>query len=322
MGDTTKRNTLFYWDTIVIKVEDEIFRVPKDDFGTNSEVFADMFVMPSGDDHKLEGRDDDRPIFLEGYKKKDFICLLKVMYPSSRTLLAGTATVMNVRLDKEEWISVLNLATRWDMKMIRKYAIHQLSSTFEIPPVEKILLARAHKVAKWLEEGMTSLVEGTPKEIEELSALNCWETNARILSMTLTHTINSTKLSPPQFLLEQLKCTSCKKAMFTSSNCCGCSRSLSTGHSLKLTSTTLSSEGIHNGYITQIRCQFCNNHPWSNGSRFYCQGGCGTYLIMGTSYTQAMLVDFGAQKKLSVKEMVDKHFGEEVKEYRITWPDS
>ncbi|KAH6885649.1 hypothetical protein BKA70DRAFT_1337499 [Coprinopsis sp. MPI-PUGE-AT-0042] len=320
MGDTTKRNTLFYWDTIVIKVEDELFRVPKDDFGTNSEVFADMFGMPSGDDHKAEGREDDRPIFLEGYKKKDFICLLKVMYPSSRTLLAGTATVMNVQLDKEEWISVLNLSTRWDMKMIRKYAIHQLSTTFEMPPIEKILLARAHKVAKWLEEGLKSLVEGTPKEIEELSALDCWETIARVLSMTVTHTVNAAKPSAPEFKLEQLKCKSCNKSMFSSQfNCYQCGALLTSQSLLRLTSTCITAEGIHNGYLNQVRCQ-CQNHPWYNGGGASC-AGCGTYFNTGTSYTHAMFVAFGIQKN-GVKEMVDKHFGEEAKEYRVTWPDS
>jgi hypothetical protein len=75
----------------MVQVEDELFRVPKDDLAKNSEVFADMFVMPSGVDHKVEGHDDDHPIFLEGYKKKDFICLLRVMY--SRYVACCTALV-------------------------------------------------------------------------------------------------------------------------------------------------------------------------------------------------------------------------------------
>jgi hypothetical protein len=44
---------------------------------------------------------------------------------------------------------------------------------------------------------------------------------------------------------------------------------------------------------------------------------------MGNSYHQDMLVDFGMQeRKESVKDMVDKHFGKEAKEYRIAWPES
>ena len=117
-------------------MEDELFRVPKKDFTKHSEVFADMFVMPSGDHKNSEGGNDEHPIFLEGYKKNDFIALLKVMYPrydgwwmilrfglipcSSEMLLSGTNTVMKIELSKEEWIGVLNLSTRWDMRKVRK----------------------------------------------------------------------------------------------------------------------------------------------------------------------------------------------------------
>jgi hypothetical protein len=166
-------------------------------------------------------------------------------------------------------------------------------------------------------------VEGTPKEIEELSILNCWETTARILSMTVTHTMDTMKPKVPNFKLDQLKCNSCKNAMFSSSNCCGCSRSLATESSLKLAnSPTLSSEGVYNGYISEVRCQMCQSHPWGNGSYHGCWG-CGNGFYTGTGYTYPMVVEFGAQKKTpSVKVMLDKHFGEEAKEYRITWPDS
>ena len=40
-----------------------------------------MFLLPSGPTPS-EGRDKDHPIVLEGYKKDDFACLLKVMYPT------------------------------------------------------------------------------------------------------------------------------------------------------------------------------------------------------------------------------------------------
>jgi hypothetical protein len=48
----------------------------------SSEVFADMFLLPSGPATRCEGQDRDHPIVLEGYKKDDFASLLKVMYPT------------------------------------------------------------------------------------------------------------------------------------------------------------------------------------------------------------------------------------------------
>ena len=41
-----------------------------------------MFLMPSGPEERSEGQDRDLPIVLEGYKKDEFACLLKVMYPT------------------------------------------------------------------------------------------------------------------------------------------------------------------------------------------------------------------------------------------------
>ena len=41
-----------------------------------------MFLMPSGPEARSEGQDRDLPIVLEGYKKDEFACLLKVMYPT------------------------------------------------------------------------------------------------------------------------------------------------------------------------------------------------------------------------------------------------
>ena len=41
-----------------------------------------MFNLPTGDDLKVEGRDREHPIVLEGYQASDFDALLKVLYPT------------------------------------------------------------------------------------------------------------------------------------------------------------------------------------------------------------------------------------------------
>ena len=55
--------------------------MPRCEFEQSSEVFADMFHLPSGPATHSEGQDREHPIVLEGYKKYEFACLLKVMYP-------------------------------------------------------------------------------------------------------------------------------------------------------------------------------------------------------------------------------------------------
>ena len=81
-----------------VQVEDRLFCVPRYEFVQSSEVFAGMFRLPSGpgaiikgqdgantegqDGANTEGQDRKHPIVLEGYKKDEFACLLKVMYPT------------------------------------------------------------------------------------------------------------------------------------------------------------------------------------------------------------------------------------------------
>ena len=65
-----------------VQVEEKLFCVPQCGFVQSSEVFADMFLLPSGPAAHAEGHDREHPIVLEGYKKEEFSCLLKVMYPT------------------------------------------------------------------------------------------------------------------------------------------------------------------------------------------------------------------------------------------------
>jgi len=118
------------------QVEDTLFSVPRCEFEQSSEVFADMFLLPSGPSASIEGQVKEHPIILEGYKKDDFACLLKVMYPTyvlsllmlllycglpwgvyrARSLISGSK--IDLVLTKEEWVSVLKLSTIWNMKKV------------------------------------------------------------------------------------------------------------------------------------------------------------------------------------------------------------
>ncbi|KAF8808883.1 hypothetical protein BYT27DRAFT_7029333, partial [Phlegmacium glaucopus] len=171
--------TEFYWDEVIFKVEDMLFRVPRCEFEQSSEVFADMFRLPSGAAERTEGQGTKHPIVLEGYRKDEFSSLLKVMYPRAKSLISGTKIKFDLK--KEEWVSVLKLSTIWNMKQIREYAIDWLSTNGALAPIEKVQLARAHKVATWLEEGLTSLVDDVHRLTREELATLGWETSALIL---------------------------------------------------------------------------------------------------------------------------------------------
>ena len=94
-----------------------------------------MFLLPSGLGMHSEGQDRDHPIVLEGYKKDEFTCLLKVMYPTyvhvvficinlfqpvdfdrARSLIPGGTP--ELQLKKEEWVNVLKLSTIWAMTKV------------------------------------------------------------------------------------------------------------------------------------------------------------------------------------------------------------
>jgi hypothetical protein len=96
-------STEFYWDNVVFKVcsssftltwphsylgtlgnlaphtefiENTLFCVPRCEFEQSSEVFADMFLLPSGamertEGQDKEGQDKEHPIVLEGYKQEN-----------------------------------------------------------------------------------------------------------------------------------------------------------------------------------------------------------------------------------------------------------
>jgi hypothetical protein len=92
---------------------------------------------------------------------------------------------------------------------IRKYAIHKLSTDFVLSPIEKIHLARVHKVAAWLDEGVTSLVSGISKPtLHDLAPLG-WETAAQILWIRDNIPGNSNTL---HFRRDGIKCGYCSSS--------------------------------------------------------------------------------------------------------------
>ncbi|KAF5341244.1 hypothetical protein D9611_006149 [Ephemerocybe angulata] len=186
LAETTSAGRVeeFYWDTVVFKVENSLFKVPRDQFIAQSEVFAGMFLVPRpvGDEQSAEGGSDSNPIVLEGYKADDFKALLKVLYPSS------SMVTQREDLTKSELASVLRLSTIWGMNKIRSHAIKQLSieslAEAVLSPTEKITLAREHRISKWFFQGVTSLVKDN-LSLDDLETSVGIRTAYRILGIKL-----------------------------------------------------------------------------------------------------------------------------------------
>ncbi|KAH6906486.1 hypothetical protein BKA70DRAFT_1287755 [Coprinopsis sp. MPI-PUGE-AT-0042] len=140
-----------------------------------------MFSVPSPDG-VAEGKNEEKPIVLEGYKSVDFERLLSFLDPSLGRpdwILVDNPLITS----KEEWVSVLRLATAWNMTKVRNSAVQELSK-LRLPAIEKIQLGREFLVAKWFSEGVEEI--GSAPDIskyalEDLSRFLGWETAAKVL---------------------------------------------------------------------------------------------------------------------------------------------
>ncbi|CAA7271197.1 unnamed protein product [Cyclocybe aegerita] len=299
-------NSQFYWDNMVIQVEDELFCVPRCEFVRSSEVFADMFLLPSGPATCNEGQDRKHPIVLEGYKKHEFACLLKVMYPTAGSLISGTK--LDLDLEKEEWVSVLKLSAIWDMKKIRAYAIHRLSTDILLSPIEKVVLARTHKVGAWLEEGLCSLASSDHRPtLADLATLG-WETAAQILWI---RDISHSPLNVPNTLrirrdaIQCGFCTSPSSLINSAYNCYDCGQPVPAEAKLTYSgpsSATTTAERLI--AVKGIQCDKCGKGPFKS-LNVHCN-------FCSRTSTHGSNVRITPNNKDTIEEI----FGAEIKDYK------
>ncbi|KAJ2932332.1 hypothetical protein H1R20_g4760, partial [Candolleomyces eurysporus] len=245
---------------VFFKVEEIIFEVPRYRFSESSEVFETMFDLPPGSEGNVEGRDEGHPIVLEGYEAAHFDALLKVLYPTPDDLISGT-----FKLEKEEWIGVLNLSTRWSMKRIRKHAIDELSK-IPLDLVEKVALAREHKVAKWFRDGVNDLVSEHPiRPLAELKSRLGIEMACALLWIQAQRPQERTE-KDFAIALCSLGCPSCFKSVFhapLTSWCCNRSISVADYSTIRLlngTSGTFTYSANRfqiSLKLTSLRCSSC-----------------------------------------------------------------
>jgi len=167
------RDQIYYLECITFKVEDRIFKVPRNQFERRSEIFGTTFTLPTGGDIQVEGQSDENPVVLAGIGSIDFQALLKVLYPLDvHQILSDKDEWMT----KDEWISVLKLSTQWYFLDTRDLAIKQLNKRSDVGSADRIVLARQYDVPDWLRTGYTDLArrneEISPEDAQKIG----WET--------------------------------------------------------------------------------------------------------------------------------------------------
>jgi hypothetical protein len=147
-----KRSSMFYFDCVIFQVEDTLYNLPRAKLIEASSVFEDMFALPQASANTAEGTNDDNPIHLEQTSKKDWECLLKLLFNSN--LLPEDSSSPNFTFD--EWVSALKLATKWDMGAARACAIEKIAQ-FDYP-AKKIHLAREYQVPRYFIPALVRLI--------------------------------------------------------------------------------------------------------------------------------------------------------------------
>jgi hypothetical protein len=66
---------------------------------------------------------------------------------------------LRLSLSKDEWISVLRLATFWYFLKYRQIAISELQKAGELTLTDKIVYGKEFKIQSWVEEGCSELVK-------------------------------------------------------------------------------------------------------------------------------------------------------------------
>jgi hypothetical protein len=194
---------------------------------------------------------------------------------------------------------------------IRKYAIHKLSTDFILSPIEKVDLGRAHRIATWMEEGVTSLVKSDIKPtLHDLATLG-WETAARILWIR----DDFTPVKILRFRKDAIKCGNCSSSSRLINfdfNCSSCGRLITENSELTVPGVG-ANLGPTDPMVKSDAIQ-CNHSTNCRGDIFaYCAVRCPCCPI---SLSLSRNVRITQTRRL--KEMIRETFREEVKSYEVT----
>ncbi|KAF8345177.1 hypothetical protein F5887DRAFT_1158971 [Amanita rubescens] len=145
------KNEEYYLEVIVFQVEDQLFKVPRHLFVKLSQVFRDMFELPVPEGVEADGSSDKQPLVLESIEKKDFVPLLRCLYPLQFPVNP------NMTFTLEEWQSVLKLTSLYEMIQVKKFAIEKMNPLLTTLPALQIHLAKTYGIREWLAPGFLRL---------------------------------------------------------------------------------------------------------------------------------------------------------------------
>ena len=179
-----------------------------------------------------------------------------------------------------------------------------------LSPIDKINLGRAHKFGNWLEEGVTSLVDGDQKLTSEELATLGWETAAMILWIKDQSGLSARNSNTLSFRKDSIKCGFCASSaslLSGSHDCYHCASALLGDEELKCARTTSSSETADIIVpIKTITCSRCGQRAFYSTS-FDCSS-C-SFTTFSNSHGHSVRITV----KKSSKEMIEEVFGEEIK---------
>lgn len=142
----------FYTEGMVeIRIEDTLFRVPRLGLTSYSEPFA--LLLKEHDEHASNCDLAEAVLHIQDkdVKSDDFARLLDLLYP--RTY--GHVRLMTL----EEWLSVLQLTTKWSFTDLRALSIRHLDALPKVSPIDKLLAGRTYDVPHWISEAYVALCE-------------------------------------------------------------------------------------------------------------------------------------------------------------------
>lgn len=135
---------------IFIQVEQSIFQIHSYHLIRASAVFADMFMLPTGDNALKEGSSVSDPIKLD-IKAHDFENLLYFFYDSPYEWLP---TVDSTTISM--WKSILHLANMFDMSEVKEMALHALGRDGALADVHKVALCVEYGIKRtWAESAFS-----------------------------------------------------------------------------------------------------------------------------------------------------------------------
>ncbi|KAH0829111.1 hypothetical protein J3R83DRAFT_2577 [Lanmaoa asiatica] len=145
LGRVTKHPEYYLSDgSVSFLAGKTLFRIHKSFFERESEFFRNLFADAAQDDP--QSGTDARPFTLD-VQPDEFAQFLWVWY--DREYSYG-------QQDKDNWLTILHLATRWEFSKIKELAIRELEA-LELPPAERISIYNEHNIEG--EQLLSSYVE-------------------------------------------------------------------------------------------------------------------------------------------------------------------